>query len=254
MAGMKTGGNMRIIPAIDLRDGQCVRLKQGQFDQITLYQSPPAALARHYAALGATRLHVVDLNGAQFGDMQQLDLIQSMQSEASIPIQVGGGIRRIATALDCLEAGISTLVIGSLAVSDPALTLELIAKVKATNIVLALDVKIEQGIPMLAIHGWQTATQCQLWEVVQVYQAAGVTTVLCTDIDQDGMMNGPNFKLYEAAVSRFPTIAWQASGGIRNLNDMRVLSTLGISAVILGRILYEPDFDLSACFQAFSSC
>jgi phosphoribosylformimino-5-aminoimidazole carboxamide ribotide isomerase len=244
---------MLVIPAIDLHDGQCVRLKQGQFDRATIYQSLPVELAKHYAALGARRLHVVDLDGAKLGDMQQLDLIQSMQSTA-MPMQVGGGIRSIATALDCLNAGISTLVIGSIAISDPSLTLQLIAEVKSNNIVLALDVNIERGIPSPAIHGWQTATEHNAWDVVQFYQDAGVNTVLCTDIAQDGMMKGPNFKLYEEAVRRFPTIAWQASGGIRDINDMRALSTLGVSAVILGRILYEPDFNVSACLQEFASC
>jgi len=244
---------MLIIPAIDLHNGQCVRLKQGQFNRTTIYQSLPVELARHYAALGAARLHVVDLDGAKLGGMQQLDLIQAMQS-ATMPIQVGGGIRNIATAQACLDAGISTLVIGSIAISDPSLTLELIAEINAKNIVLALDVHIKNGIPSPAIHGWQTTTERNAWDVVQFYQDAGVNTVLYTDIAQDGMMKGPNFKLYEEAVHRFPTIAWQASGGIRDINDMRILSTLGVSAVILGRILYEPDFNLSACLQEFASC
>ena len=244
---------MLIIPAIDLHDGQCVRLKQGQFDQATIFQSLPVELSKHYAALGATRLHVVDLDGAKLGTMQQLDLIQSMQSVA-MPIQVGGGIRSIATAIACLDAGISTLVIGSIAISNPSLTLQLIAEIKSNNIVLALDVNIEGGVPSPAIHGWQTATKQNAWDVVQFYLDAGVTTVLCTDIAQDGMMKGPNFKLYEEAIRRFPTIAWQASGGIRDINDMRSLSTLGISAVILGRILYEPDFNLLTCLQEFAPC
>lgn len=244
---------MLIIPAIDLQDGQCIRLKQGQFDQATIYQSLPVELAKHYAALGARRLHVVDLDGAKLGNMQQLDLIQSMQSTA-MPIQVGGGIRSIATAIACLDTGISTLVIGSIAISDRDLTLQLITEVKPNNIVLALDVNIEQGIPCPAIHGWQTATKQNAWDVVQFYLDAGVTTVLCTDIAQDGMMKGPNFKLYEEAIHRFPTIAWQASGGIRDINDIRSLAALGVSAVILGRILYESDFNLSTCLQEFASC
>lgn len=244
---------MLIIPAIDLHDGQCVRLKQGQFDRATTYQYPPAQLARHYAGLGATRLHVVDLDGAKSGDMQQLSLIQSMQS-ATLPIQVGGGVRSVATARACVAAGIATLVIGSMAISEPSLALQLIAEIHANNIVLALDVHVENGIPCPAIHGWQTSTKRNAWDVVQFYQDAGVTNVLCTDIAQDGMMNGPNFALYEEAVRRFPTIAWQASGGIRDIRDMRALSTSGVSAVILGRILYEPGFNLSECLQEFASC
>jgi phosphoribosylformimino-5-aminoimidazole carboxamide ribotide isomerase len=244
---------MLIIPAIDLQDGQCVRLKQGQFDRATIYQSRPAQLAQHYAALGATRLHVVDLDGAKLGDMQQLDLIHSMQS-ATMAIQAGGGIRSTATAQACLAAGISTLVIGSIAISDPSLTIQLITEINAKNIVLALDIHIKNGIPSPAIHGWQTATEQNAWDVVEFYQDLGITTVLCTDIAQDGMMEGPNFKLYEEAIHRFPTLAWQASGGIRHINDIRALAALGVSAVILGRILYETEFDLSSCLQEFTSC
>lgn len=239
---------MLIIPAIDLQNGQCVRLKQGQFDRTTVYQSPPALLAKQYASLGATRLHVVDLDGAKSGDMQQLDLIKTMKTD-SISIQAGGGIRSIATARACIAAGINQLVIGSIAVSHPELALELIAEMGADNIVLALDVNIEDGIPKPAIHGWQTTTERNVWDIVQFYQDAGITHVLCTDIAQDGMMNGPNFNLYTEATRRFPTINWQASGGIRNIEDIRTLEMTGVSAVILGRILYEGDFNLSTCLK-----
>jgi len=244
---------MLIIPAIDLRDGQCVRLKQGQFDEATIYKSKPVELAACYAAMGASRLHVVDLDGAKSGDMQQLNLIQSLQS-AGMSVQAGGGVRSIATAKACMTSGVATLVIGSIAISEPDLALDLIAEINPQHIVLALDVNIENGIPRPAIHGWQTATKSNAWDVVQCYLDVGVTTVLCTDIAQDGMMSGPNFKLYEEAVRRFPTIDWQASGGIRDISDMRTLSTLGVSAVILGRILYEPDFNFSACLEEFASC
>jgi len=244
---------MLIIPAIDLQNGRCVRLKQGQFDRTTVYQSPPALLAKQYANSGATHLHVVDLDGAKNGDMQQLDLIKAMQTD-SVLIQAGGGIRSIAAARACIAAGINRLVIGSMAVSHPELTLELIAEMGAENIVLALDVNIEDGIPKPAIHGWQTTTERHVWDVVQFYQDAGITQVLCTDIAQDGMMNGPNFKLYTKAIHLFPNIAWQASGGIRNINDIRTLASIGVSAVILGRILYEGAFNLSACLQELSLC
>ena len=196
---------------------------------------------------------MVDLDGAKLGEMQQLQLIQSMQS-TTMPIQIGGGIRSIATAKACLASGISTLVIGSVAISNPMLTLKLIEEIQAKNMVLALDVNIEHGIPKPAIHGWQTPTERHAWDIVKFYQEAGITTVLCTDIAQDGMMNGPNFKLYEEAIRRFPTIDWQASGGIRNMKDIKTLSTLGVSAVILGRTLYEPGFNLSMCLQEFTSC
>lgn len=244
---------MRIIPAIDLQGGKCVRLKQGQFDSPIIYSSTPVKLAKYYAALGAKHLHIVDLDGAKCGNIQQLNLIQSLQL-SGVSMQVGGGIRNMATANDCLSSGVSKLVIGSMAISNPRLTLRMIKKLNANNIVLALDIRMHAGIPKVAIHGWQMATKRMMWDVIPFYQAAGVTTVLCTDIDRDGCLKGPNFTLYDEAVHRFPMVSWQASGGIRNIHDIRVLSTLGISSVILGRVLYESDFNLPECLEAFASC
>ena len=244
---------MLIIPAIDLQQGQCVRLQQGQFDCVSIYESTPQALAEHYAKQGATRLHIVDLDGAKSGTMQQLDLIKTMPA-CNLTIQVGGGIRSLATASACLAAGISSLVIGSIAISDPDLTLQIIKQAGAEHIVLAFDVNIEQGIPKPAIHGWQTSTMSDLWQVVAFYQDAGISNILCTDIACDGMMNGPNFNLYEEAVSRFTAMKWQASGGIRHNEEIRKLSATGVSSVNLGRMLYETDFNLAACIQEIAPC
>lgn len=244
---------MLIIPAIDLRGGQCVRLRQGQFECATVYETNPVVLAKHYADLGATYLHVVDLDGAQQGAVQQLDLIGAMKSDTMM-IQSGGGIRSLETARTCLAAGVNRLVIGSMAMTDPELTHVLISKINARNVVLALDVNIENGIPKPAIYGWQTTTERSLWDVVAFYQDAGIQHVLCTDIAEDGMMNGPNFQLYEEAVSRFPSVFWQASGGVRDVKDIRKLAKIGVSTVILGRTLYEGNFDLSSCLQEFTLC
>ena len=244
---------MLIIPAIDLKQGRCVRLQQGQFDKVSIYETTPQMLVKNYANQGATQLHVVDLDGAKAGSLQQLSLIQSMH-DTRFSIQVGGGIRSIESAIASIEVGIKTLVIGSIAVSSPELTLEIIKLVDAENIVLAFDVNIEQGTPKPAIHGWQTSTAINLWELIAFYENAGVTQVLCTDIACDGMMSGPNFNLYEMAVTRFPSIAWQASGGIRHVQDIRQLATTGVDGVILGRMLYETEFDLRACIEEFSSC
>ena len=244
---------MLIIPAIDIQQGQCVRLQQGQFDRVSIYESSPLALAETYTKQGAVRLHIVDLDGAKSGAMQQLALIKDMCT-GNILIQAGGGIRSISSATACLAAGISTLVIGSIAISDPELTLQIVALTKAENIVLAFDVNMEHGIPKLAIHGWQTTTTNTLWDVVAFYQKVGISNVLCTDIACDGMMNGPNFALYKEAVRRFPGMAWQASGGIRHLQDIKKLSETGIAAVILGRTLYEGNFNLSACILEVAPC
>ncbi|WP_133127055.1 1-(5-phosphoribosyl)-5-[(5-phosphoribosylamino)methylideneamino] imidazole-4-carboxamide isomerase [Legionella nagasakiensis] len=244
---------MLIIPAIDLQQGRCVRLQQGQFDRVSFYESTPQALAMKYTKQGATHLHVVDLDGARLGEIQQLALIKTIKMD-NITLQVGGGIRSLASAKTCLAAGITKLVIGSIAINDPELTMQIITLAGAENIVLAFDVHMLQGTPAPAIHGWQTTTTYNLWHIVAFYEALGIKHVLCTDIACDGMMNGPNVRLYEEALSRFPDIAWQASGGIRHLEDMRKLATIGIAAVILGRTLYESDLNLSACIQEVAPC
>lgn len=244
---------MLIIPAIDLQQGRCVRLRQGQFEQVSIYDYSPISLAQHYAVQGATHLHIVDLDGAKTGNIQQLALIQSMQTSA-LTVQVGGGIRCLESATACINAGINKLVLGSIAIVDPELTAKIIKQLGANKIVLALDVNIEKGIPKPAIHGWQTTTNDNLWDVVRHYQPLGIKNVLCTDIACDGMMNGPNFMLYSEAISRFPTINWQASGGIRHMDDLALLSSLGVAAAILGRMLYESDFELSAYLARQKSC
>ncbi|KTD06894.1 HisA/HisF-related TIM barrel protein [Legionella jamestowniensis] len=234
---------MLVIPAIDLQQGQCVRLRQGKFEEVSIYNNPPTMLAKHYLEQGASRLHIVDLEGAQDGKVTQLSLIKRLKLPG-LSLQLGGGIRSLACAQACLDGGIDKLVIGSIAITNPDLTSQMIKLVAARNIVLALDVNIQNGTPKTAIHGWQTTTQNSLWQVVSYYQLLGVREVLCTDIAQDGMMAGPNFKLYEEAVNRFPAISWQASGGIRHEKDLKDLEFLGVSAAILGRMLYETDFNL----------
>lgn len=236
---------MLIIPAIDLQQGQCVRLRKGQFDQVSVYDYSPTTLAQGYALQGAKRLHIVDLDGAKSGKIQQLALIKAMH-EPELCIQVGGGIRSLISAKECLDQGINKLVLGSIAITNPELTTEIIQLAQASNIVLALDVHLEQGIPKPAINGWQTQTETNLWEIASYYQELGVTDILCTDINSDGMMNGPNFSLYQEAIVKFPSLHWQASGGIRDIDDLEKLASLGLAAAILGRMLYETDFDISS--------
>jgi phosphoribosylformimino-5-aminoimidazole carboxamide ribotide isomerase len=244
---------MFIIPAIDLQQGRCVRLRQGCFDEVSTYDVSPQTLAAQYATLGATRLHIVDLDGAKNGQIQQLPLIASL-TQTPITIQAGGGVRRIQQAVDLLEAGVDKAVIGSTAVTSPALMVDMIETIGASNIVLAIDIKMNQQTPTPATHGWQQAAQTTLWSLVEYYQALGISEILCTDIQCDGMMQGPNFALYEAAVQRFPKLLWQASGGIRHLDDLDRLADIGLNGAILGRTLYEGDLDLALCCRRYASC
>lgn len=234
---------MILIPAIDIQSGRCVRLRQGQFDQMTQFDSLPVERAAYFAQLGAKRLHVVDLDGARTGTMKHLPQICDMQN-TGITVQAGGGIRSLEQALLCFSSGISKLVIGSIALTNVELTAQIIKEITPQNIILALDIHMQNSIPMPAIHGWQKSTTQNLWEIVAYYEQLEVQHILCTDIACDGMMLGPNFDLYQEAVERFPAINWQASGGIRNPEDMNRLKDLGLSAAILGLTLYQDNFDL----------
>lgn len=244
---------MKIIPAIDLQNGQCIRLRQGKFNDSTVYPQSPQALIKSYKNRGAKHIHIVDLDGARLGDIQQLPLIKDMLSRG-ITLQVGGGIRSLATAKACLEAKINQLVIGSLAITNPELTRQIITEAGAERIVLALDVNIRNGEPIPAIHGWQTTSTSYLWDVVAAFEKQGIMNILCTDIACDGMLEGPNLVLYEEAVKRFPKIRWQASGGIRDQQDVQALGKLGVYAAIIGRALYESDFDLSGIIRGETLC
>lgn len=240
---------MLVIPSIDLQQGQCVRLKQGNFNQVSIYANSPVNLAAQYADKGAKRLHIVDLDGAKKGSLEQLALIGDLTS-CGIPIQAGGGIRNISHAKALFSAGVKHIVIGSMAITSPETVLKFIDELGAERIILAIDVNIKDGIPTPAIHGWQTVVSNSLWEVVGFYKKQNINTILCTDIAMDGMLNGPNFSLYEEALMRFPTVNWQASGGIRDIRDLQGLSQLGLGAAIIGRALYESDIELSEWFKS----
>ncbi len=244
---------MVVIPSIDLQQGQCVRLRQGQFDDLSIYDIQPQALALKYAAQGAKCLHIVDLDGAKKGLPQHLNSLKEMQS-CGLAIQAGGGIRRALDASALMKAGVKKIVLGSIAITDPTRALKIIEQIGADNTILALDVNIDGGIPKPAIHGWQTKTEQSLWDVVPFYQTAGIHTILCTDIAMDGMLNGPNFSLYEEAISRFQTLNWQASGGVRNPEDLQKLASIGVHAAIIGRALYESGIALSDWFLGEHSC
>lgn len=243
---------MLIIPAIDLQGGTCVRLKQGKFSELTQFDVSPIERAQYFQDIGAQRLHVVDLDGARAGVMQQLQLIKQMQ-QCGITIQAGGGIRSMEQARECFAAGIQKLVLGSLAITNPMLTQDIITAFGAENIILALDVTTKDGCPIPATHGWQSLSNKTLWEVVGEFEQLGIKDILCTDISCDGMMQGPNFSLYQEAMDHYPEINWQASGGIRDQYDIERLNTMGIAGAILGLTLYQNNFDLEHCLMRYAA-
>jgi phosphoribosylformimino-5-aminoimidazole carboxamide ribotide isomerase len=230
---------MKLYPAIDLRNGRCVRLLKGDFARETRYDVDPVALAVSYRELGATWLHVVDLDGAKRGEPVNLELIAAMRRAAGLKVQLGGGIRTRASLERALEMT-ERVVIGSLAVTDPALVEGWLRELGGERLVLGLDVRLDaQGTARLATHGWTQASTLALADAVEHYARAGLRHVLCTDIDRDGALAGPNLELYRDCARRWPAIEFIASGGVRDAADLAALAATGIAAAVSGKALLE---------------
>jgi phosphoribosylformimino-5-aminoimidazole carboxamide ribotide isomerase len=233
------------MPAIDLRDGHCVRLLRGDFAAETRYDVLPQELLWHYRELGASWLHVVDLDGAREGKLAHSSTIMALASQPAVHLQVGGGIRDSAAIESLLHAGVARVVIGSAAATDPEQVRIWLRRFGSHSITLAFDVRLDaDGVPRCATHGWQRQTTVSLWQALDAYRADAPKHVLCTDVARDGAMSGPNLELYREATRRFPDVDWQASGGVRSAADLRALAATGVSAAISGRALLEERFAL----------
>lgn len=231
---------MIIYPAIDLMGGGIVRLRQGKFDDSTSYGEAPSDALRRFADAGAQWVHMVDLDGTRAGAPMQHDLISELARSAPVKLQVAGGFRTRDHVARVLEAGVSRVVIGSLAVRDPALVQSFIDDFGAEVIALALDVRLVDEVPLVAISGWTEDSGMSLWDVAARFPEA--RHLLLTDIGRDGMLEGPNFALLEEAQERLPHLAIQASGGVSSIDDLRRLRTAG---AIVGKALWEGRVDLT---------
>ena len=236
---------MIIYPAIDLRGGRVVRLTEGRFDQEKSYGDDPLAVAREFAGAGAAWLHVVDLDGAKDPAKRQTGLVQKLAGESGLLVQTGGGIREVAQVEALLGAGAQRVIVGSLAVKEPARVREWLGRFGGEHIILAPDVRLDaKGVPRIAAAGWQENTGVALDDFLTGYLAAGLIHILCTDISRDGKLTGPNTALYAGLVKRFPSLQIQASGGVASLDDLRALRTTRSAGAIVGRALYEKKFTL----------
>lgn len=242
-----------IIPALDLIDGNVVRLHQGNYEQQRAYGNDPLVRLQDYQQQGATLLHLVDLTGAKDPNARQIPLLKTLLQGVTIPVQVGGGIRYEEDVKALLDAGASRVVIGSTAIKNPELVKQWFIKYGADALVLALDVRIdEQGNKYIAIHGWQENSQQTLEQVIEDFLAVGLKHVLCTDISRDGTLRGANVELYKEISGKYPQIALQASGGIGDINDLAALRNSGVVGVIVGRALLEEKFTVQeaiTCWQ-----
>lgn len=231
---------MELVPSIDLRNGRVVRLHQGVFAVETRYRKTPAQLYRRYVAAGAQRVHIVDLDGARDGVAGNHATLRTLAGLKGMRIQAGGGVRHLADVVRLLDAGIERVVAGSVAIETPDKVADWITRFGADRIVAALDVRLVDGeTPRLASRGWQRLSKISLWDAVARLARSGLRHALCTDIARDGTMAGPNVVLYRECVARFPKLAWQASGGVRNAADLHALAAAGVSFAICGKALIE---------------
>jgi phosphoribosylformimino-5-aminoimidazole carboxamide ribotide isomerase len=236
---------MELIPAIDLKGGRCVRLLKGDFAAETVYSNEPQTVLDRYVALGASRVHIVDLDGAKDGQQPNREIVMSLAARQSAKLQVGGGLRSLSRVKAYLDSGVERAVIGSLAVTAPDEVSGWFREVDPRRIVLALDVRIDaSGTPLLTTHGWQDTSTTSLWTAVDRFLSDGLTHVLCTDISRDGALSGPNVVLYREAVQRFPNIWWQASGGVASGADLKALDEVGVAAVISGKAMLENKISI----------
>jgi phosphoribosylformimino-5-aminoimidazole carboxamide ribotide isomerase len=231
---------MRLIPAIDLRAGRCVRLRQGDFASETRYCADPEDLLAKYKGLGADWLHLVDLDGARHGQLDNQTIIMRLAAQRAVKLQVGGGLRNTAALARMLDAGVARVVVGSAALCQVEQVQAWLKHFGTERLTLAFDVRIDAaGVPRVTTHGWQKQSAATLWSAVDNYAAADLRHVLCTDVARDGALSGPNVALYEEAARRHPQIEWQASGGIRNVCDLHDLARAGATAAVSGKALLE---------------
>jgi len=230
---------MIVYPAMDLMGGRVVRLRQGRFDDSTTYSDDPAAALQALAEAGAEWAHVVDLDGARAGAPVQHELIADLATSASLKLQVAGGFRERGQLARMFDAGVARVVIGSLAVKQPKAVRGFLDEFGPDRVALSLDVRIVDGAPVVAISGWAEDSRHGLWEISAAFPSA--KHLLLTDIGCDGMLQGPNFKLYEEAGRRLSHLRIQASGGIASLADLERLRTDG---AIVGKALWEGRIGL----------
>lgn len=232
--------NFVAYPAIDVRDGRVVRLRQGDFAQETRYDASPLALARAYAAQGAEWLHLVDLDAARAGGYSLAPLLHAIKASTGLRVQTGGGVRGEEDVRALLDVGADRVVVGSLAVEAPGRVRDWLVRFGPECITIALDARQDaDGAWRLPTRGWTADGGARLDTLLGLFADAGLRQVLCTDIGRDGMLSGPNLALYAAVLQALPDVSLQASGGVRDAADVRAVRMAGCGGVVLGKALLE---------------
>jgi phosphoribosylformimino-5-aminoimidazole carboxamide ribotide isomerase len=234
-----------VYPAIDVRGGRVVRLRQGDYADETRYGDDPQAFAERYAEAGATWLHLVDLDAARAGGYTLLPLLRDIVARTGLRVQTGGGVRSRGDVAALLDAGASRVVVGSLAVREPDIVAGWLVDFGGEALTLALDTRQDaDGVWRLPVHGWTQAAKETLHALASRYADAGLRHLLCTDIARDGMLAGPNLLLYRQLCGDCPQVRVQASGGIRDVADIRAARDAGCAGAVLGKALLEGRIDL----------
>jgi phosphoribosylformimino-5-aminoimidazole carboxamide ribotide isomerase len=241
---------MKLIPAIDLLDGRCVRLLQGDFEKVTHYPAAPVELAYKYADAGAQWLHVVDLAASRDGADADTSALFELLGQAPQSVQTGGGVRNGRDITKRLDAGAARVVIGSLCVTDTWSFVIWLEHFGAEKLVAALDIRIDdEGLPWPRIHGWTSQGDRDMWQLLDELSAGGLVHLLCTDISRDGALSGPNLELYSEITRRYPQLQLQASGGVSGLDDLEQLKTTGAAGVITGKALLDKRFTVAGALE-----
>ena len=231
---------MLIIPAIDIIDGKCVRLTQGDYAQKTVYHNDPLDIAKQFEAAGLKRLHLVDLDGAKQGEVVNWKVLENIAKNTSLVIDFGGGIKKEADLQIVFDAGAALATIGSLAVKNEQLFTEWLGKYGADRFLLGADVKGEN----IAVGGWLETTALNIFDFIEQYVRKGVENIFCTDISKDGNLAGPSIDLYQQIIARFPQLHFIASGGVSSFADLVSLKEMGCSGAIVGKAIYENKISI----------
>jgi phosphoribosylformimino-5-aminoimidazole carboxamide ribotide isomerase len=232
---------IEIIPAIDIIDGKCVRLSQGDYDTKKIYNESPVDVAKEFEGAGIRRLHMVDLDGAKQGKIVNLKTLEAVASGTELKIDFGGGIKTTNDVESVLNAGATFFNIGSVAVKQPEIVEEWIANFGAGKILLGADVKDEN----IMIHGWQQSTGINIFNYIGTYMNKGIKNIFCTDISKDGLLQGTSTELYKKILEAFPQLHLIPSGGVSVIDDVDELNAIGCSGIIIGKALYEGRIQLS---------
>ena len=232
---------IELIPAIDIIEGQCVRLTKGDYDQKTVYRDSPAEVAKEFEEIGFKRLHVVDLDGAKSKHIVNSDVLHRITTDTQLIVDFGGGIKTDEDIEKAFAAGASMVTIGSIAVTNPDLFMGWLEKYGAERIILGADVRHGK----VSINGWKEDSSEDLLPFLKKYIDAGVKNVLCTEISKDGTLTGPAIELYQSMMAAYPELHLIASGGVSSIDDIKALEAAGIPAVVFGKAIYEGKINLN---------